>query len=150
MSFSVEINSYIQLHEISKQEILQKMLELASKSLPEGFELVIQYKMPTFVVPHSIFPQGYHCKPSDPLPFLSFAVQKSHFAVYHMGIYVMPDLLSWFESEYQKRNIKTLDMGKSCIRFAYTQDIPFDLMAELFSKTTVDQWIQVYLSTLKK
>ena len=81
---------------------------------------------------------------------MSFASQKNFIAVYHMGVYADKDLLEWFTSEYSKRCKTKLDMGKSCIRFKKAEQIPFDLIGELASKMTVQQWIDIYESNVKR
>jgi hypothetical protein len=101
-------------------------------------------------VPHSIYPNGYHCDPKLPLPFISIASQKSHIAVYHMGVYMNPELLAWFQEEYPKHSKTKLDMGKSCIRFKNPTNITYDLLAELAKKMTVEDWIGVYEKELEK
>jgi len=104
--------------------------------------------MPSYVVPHSIFPAGYHCNPSEPLPFISVASQKNFIALYHMGLYARPELQEWFISEYPKYSKYKLDMGKSCIRFKKIDAIPYELIGQLFSKMDVDQWIKTYQENL--
>ncbi len=119
-------------------------------NLPEGFEECINYGMIGYVVPHSIYPSGYHCDTKLPLPFMNIANQKNFIAFYHMGIYGNPDLMSWFVNEYPKHSNAKLDMGKSCIRFKKMDDIPFALIGELVSKMTVNDWIQQYESLCRK
>ena len=41
-------------------------------------------------------------------------------------------------------------MGKSCIRFKKMEDIPYDLLAELVQKMSIDQWIELYEKNIKK
>lgn len=106
--------------------------------------------MPGFVVPHSIYPAGYHVNPKLPLPFINFASQKNFIALYHMGIYSDKGLLEWFINEYPKHSKTRLDMGKSCIRFKNSQNIPYDLIAELSSKMTPEEWIKLYENTLHR
>ena len=103
-----------------------------------------------FYVPHSKFPEGYHCDPKLPLPFINLASQKNSVNLYHMGIYAKKELLDWFVKEYTKYCKYKLDMGKSCIRFKKMDDIPFDLIGELASKMTVNEWINTYNSAIKK
>ena len=110
----------------------------------------MSYGMIGYVIPHSIYPQGYHCTPKLPLPFLNIASQKNYVALYHMGIYADKDLLNWFTSAYKKISPRKLDMGKSCIRFKKQEDIPYELIAELVSKITPQDWIQSYENTIKK
>lgn len=133
-----------------RKEAIQKLREVISENIPEGFEECINYGMIGYVVPHSIYPAGYHVDNKLPLPFMNVASQKSHIAVYHSGVYANEDLLKWFEEEYSKRVSTKLNMGKSCIRFKKPQHIPYDLIGELASKLTVQQWIDMYESQVKR
>ena len=114
------------------------------KHIPKGFEECMNYGMIGYVVPHKLYPAGYHCDPKLPLPFVSIASQKNFIALYHMGIYANPELLNWFVAEYPKHCKTKLDMGKSCIRFKKPDDIPFKLIGELMKKITVKDWIELY------
>jgi hypothetical protein len=120
------------------------------QNLPEGFEAAVSYGGLGYVVPHKLYPAGYHCKPSEPLPFAAIASQKNTINFYHMGIYADPKLLDWFVKEYPKHSKQKLDMGKSCVRFKNFQEIPFDLIGELMQKISVEKWIKLYESSLKK
>lgn len=129
---------------------LKKLRKTIKDNLPKGFEEGIQYGMIGYYVPHSIYPDGYHCTPTDPLPFMSFASQKNSINLYHSGIYAVPEIHNWFVSEYPKYSKRKLDMGKSCVRFKKTEDIPFDLIAELCTKLSVEEWIKIYETNTKK
>lgn len=120
------------------------------KNLPKGFSESIGYGMLCYSVPHSIYPAGYHCDPKQPLPFISLASQKNFIALYHMGLYANPELLSWFQKEYARQSPSKLDMGKSCIRFKKPEHIPYELIGELVQKITVKDWIGMYEANLKK
>lgn len=133
-----------------RQNALKKLRKTIKDHLPNGFEEGIQYGMIGYYVPHSIYPDGYHCSSKEPLPFMSFASQKNSINLYHSGIYAKPQLHDWFVSEFPKYSKRKLDMGKSCIRFKKTEDIPFDLIAELCTKLTVEEWIDIYESAIKK
>lgn len=124
--------------------------EIIKEKIPKGFQETISYGMIGYVVPHSRYPDGYHCSPELPLPFMNIASQKNFVAVYHMGVYAKKELLDWFTNEYPKHCKRKLDMGKSCIRFKYMDDVPYKLIGELASKMTVDEWIGMYESNLKK
>ena len=120
------------------------------KNLPKGFSESIGYGMLCYSVPHSIYPAGYHCDPKQPLPFISLASQKNFIALYHMGLYANPELLSWFQKEYARQSPSKLDMGKSCIRFKKPEHIPYELIGELVQKITVKDWIGMYEANFKK
>jgi hypothetical protein len=133
-----------------RQQIMTQLRKIIKKNLPRGFKEEMNYGMIGYVVPHSKYPAGYHCKPEDPLPFLNIASQKNHIAVYHMGLYSKPDLLNWFTAAHAKASPKKLDMGKSCIRYKKAEDIPLALIGELASKMTPDEWIRQYEQSFKR
>lgn len=135
---------------LDRKESIEKLRETVLENLPEGFQEVMCYGMLGYVVPHSIYPKGYHCDPKLPLPFLSIASQKNFIAFYHMGIYADKNLLDWFVAEYPKHTKTKLDMGKSCIRFKKITDIPYDLLGQLTAKVTVEEWINCYETNLKR
>lgn len=127
-----------------------KLHDVIVKNLPKGFEAAISYGGLGYVIPHTLYPAGYHCKPSEPLPFAGLASQKNSINFYHMGIYSDPKLLEWFVTEYPKHSKQKLDMGKSCIRFKKLDEIPYQLIGELMKKMTAEQWISTYETMLKK
>lgn len=149
-STAVSVDDYIAQLPDDRKEAMQKLRETLKNNLPEGFSETIGYGMISYSVPHSIYPNGYHCDPKQPLPFISIASQKNFIALYHMGIYSDKILLDWFVNEYPKHSKTKLDMGKSCIRFKKPDQIPFNLIAKLAGKMTVQHWIDTYESALKR
>ncbi|HQE13264.1 MAG TPA: DUF1801 domain-containing protein [Flavipsychrobacter sp.] len=133
-----------------RKEPFNKLHEVIISNLPKGFEAAISYGGLGYVVPHSIYPDGYHCKPIEPLPFAGLASQKNSINFYHMGIYADPKLYAWFVEEYPKHTKQKLDIGKSCIRFKKMNDIPYQLIGELMTKMSVKDWIQLYETNYKK
>lgn len=127
-----------------RAEPFNRLHDTIMKNLPKGFEAAMSYGGLGYVVPHSLYPAGYHCKPSEPLPFAGIASQKQSINFYHMGIYADPKLLKWFVSEYSKHTKQKLDMGKSCIRFKKMDDIPYKLIGELMKKISAAEWIEKY------
>lgn len=142
--------AYINQVPEDRQEMVKKMRKTISDNLPTGFEEGMIYNMIGYYVPHSVYPDGYHCDPKTPLPFMSFASQKNSVNLYHSGIYAKKELHDWFVGEYPKYCKRKLDMGKSCIRFKYLDDIPFELIAELTRKMSCDEWIAIYEKAIKK
>ena len=144
------VENYIEQLPEDRKTAMQELRKIFSENLPEGFQECMSYGMIGYVVPHSIYPAGYHCDVKLPLPFLNLASQKSHIAVYHMGIYADSELLRWFQQEYSKQVKGKLDMGKSCIRFKKPELIPYNLFAELARKMSVQDWISIYEKNYKK
>lgn len=133
-----------------RQKTIEELRNVINKNIPKGFHEEMNYGMIGYVVPHTLYPDGYHCDPKLPLPFLSMASQKNSINIYHMGIYADPALLKWFTTEFPKHSTKKLDMGKSCIRFKKPEDIPFKLIGELVSKMSVKDWVASYEKNYKK
>ena len=128
----------------------KKLRQTILDNIPVGFEEQMSYGMIGYVVPKSIYPDGYHCNTSLPLPFANIASQKNFIALYHAGLYADPEIHDWWIAEYPKHCKYKLDMGKSCVRFKKPEDIPFDLIAELMQKLTVLQWINLYETNVKR
>ena len=133
-----------------RQAALKKLRKTIKDNLPNDFEEGMIYKMIGYYVPHSVYPDGYHCDPKTPLPFMSFASQKNSVNLYHSGIYAKKELHDWFVNEYPKHCKRKLDMGKSCIRFKNMDEIPFELIGELTKKMTCNEWIDIYETAIKK
>ena len=133
-----------------RKEVMSALRDAIKNNLPQGFEETMNYGMIGYVVPHSKYPEGYHVDPNQPLPFINLASQKNHIAVYHSCVYADEDLMNWFREEYAKRVPTKLDMGKSCIWFKNPKKVPVDLIAELATKVTPDEWIQTYESVINR
>jgi len=127
-----------------RREAIQSLRDTILSSIPEGFEEVMGYGMIGYIVPHRLYPVGYHCNPQLPLPFVSLASQKNYISIYHMGLYSDGPLLDWFLEEWPKHTKAKLDMGKSCIRFKKISEIPLPLIAEMMQKITPAEWIEIY------
>lgn len=143
-------DQYIEELPEDRKIAISNLRKVILENLPEGFQETMSYGMIGYVVPHSLYPSGYHCTPNLPLPFLNIASQKNFIAVYHMLVYSDPTINEWFVNEFPKHSKAKLDMGKSCIRFKKIDQIPFDLIGELASKVTVNEWINIYEAQLKR
>lgn len=147
---AASVDEYYELIPEDRKGPMLKLREVINANIPKGFEEALSYGMPGWVVPHSMYPAGYHCKPSEPLPFLSLASQKNFIAFYHMGVYADNELYKWFQDEYTKQVPTKLDMGKSCLRLKNPKHIPYDLIGELCTKITPERWIEIYETNIKR
>jgi hypothetical protein len=143
------VKEYIKSLPQDRAKAIEAIRKVLKENLPKGFEETMQYGMISYVVPHKLYPSGYHCNPKDALPFVSLASQKNFLALYHMAVY-QGALHDWFVEEWKKGSDKKLDMGKSCIRFKKFEDVPLKLIGELAGKITPAEWIRIYEKTLKK
>jgi len=149
-SKSNTVAEYVKELPADRQQTIEQLRSVIKKNLPKGFKEEMNYGMIGYVIPHSLYPAGYHCKPTDPLPFMNVASQKNFIAVYHMGLYADPILMKWFMTQYPKHSTQKIDMGKSCIRFKKPDQIPFKLIGELTSKMKPAQWIALYEKAFRK
>ncbi len=150
ISIAKTTKEYLDALPDDRKAAMKQLQDTISKNLPKGFEETMSYGCIGFVVPHSKYPDGYHCDPKLPLPFVNLASQKNFIALYHMGLYSNPGLLKWFTDEYPKYCKTKLDMGKACIRFKKPEQIPYKLIGELMKKVTPDEWIACYESAVKR
>lgn len=142
-------DEYVAAIDEARRPAFSKLRDTILAHIPPDFTEDFGYGMIGYVVPHSIYPAGYHCNPKSPLPFVGIAAQKNFIALYHMGIYANPELLEWFVAEFPKYSKSKLDMGKSCIRFKKTADIPYELIGKLMEKMSADDWIKLYESAFR-
>ncbi|MBN8680136.1 MAG: DUF1801 domain-containing protein [Chitinophagales bacterium] len=141
---------YLQAVDEARREAFSRLRDTIIEHIPADFREEMSYGMIGYVVPHSIYPSGYHCDPKLPLPFVSIAAQKNFLALYHMGMYANPQLLEWFVQEFPKHSKSKLDMGKSCVRFKKANDIPYALIGQLMEKMNAEDWIQLYESAFQR
>lgn len=130
-----------------RRRAIGQVRQVLLENLSPGFEEGIQYGMLAYYVPHALYPRGYHVNPKLPLPFVSLAAQKSHLALYLMGLYEGSDLATWFEAEWKKTG-KKLDMGKSCLRFKKVEDLALDVVAALLKRVSVADYVAAYEAAL--
>lgn len=143
------VKEYLKQIPDDQKEMFNHIRDCIVANLPAGFEEVMSYGMIGYVVPHSIYKDGYHCNPKLPLPFMALAAQKNFIAFYHMGIYAKPALYEWFTHTYLKATPTKLDIGKSCLRFKKSANVPFALVGELVQKMTPQEWISIYEAQYK-
>jgi hypothetical protein len=124
--------------------------DAVNSSLPEGFKECIAYGMIGWVVPHEIYPPGYHCNPKLPLGYMNLASKKGHIALHCLSLYGSEKLLAWFQKEWPKHTSYKLDMGKGCVRFKKFDDLPLKLISELAAKLTTQQWIDICEQAIKR
>ncbi len=148
-SKATTVKDYVNELPEDRKLAIEKLRKVILKNIPKGFKEEMSYGMIGYVIPHSLYPPGYHCSPQLPLPFMNIASQKNFIAIYNMGIYADPKMLKWFTDAYAKAVPTKLDMGKSCIRFKKVENIPYDLIGEMASKMTPEQWIEVYEKNYK-
>jgi Domain of unknown function (DU1801) len=143
------VDAYIASLPEDRRAGVQALREAIVSKLPAGFVEQMSYGMIGWVVPHSLYPAGYHCDPKLPLPFMALAAQKNSTNLYHMGLYADEALMAWFTAEHAKASPRKLDIGKSCVRYKKVEDAPLKLIAQLSGKLSVKAWVALYERVLK-
>jgi hypothetical protein len=123
-----------------RRAAISAVREVILANLPKGYEECMHYGMIGYVVPHSLYPAGYHCNPSLPLGLACLGSQKSHVALHLMNVYGDPATDAWFRKAWLASG-KKLDMGKGCVRFKKIEDVPLAVIGEVFARTSVKNYI---------
>jgi hypothetical protein len=148
-STAADVMAYLAELPEDRRTVVNQLREVILDNLSPEFTEIMNYGMIGYVIPHSVYPAGYHCNPKLPLPFMGLASQKNSVNLYHMGIYADDKLLDWFVTEYPKHAKSKLNMGKSCINFKKIDDIPYQLVGQLVQKMDASAWIELYETNLK-
>lgn len=151
MNYEVEsIEAYFSSLPDKRKEAVERLHQVIVDHLPDGFVVGVLGGMIHYYVPLTTYPNGYHCTPGEPLPFLALASQKVHIALYHMGIYMDKELNDWFVEKYQEQVPTKLDMGKSCVRMKNPVNIPYELIGDLVTKMSMERYIELYEKNHRK
>ncbi|MFI4853421.1 MAG: iron chaperone [Phycisphaerales bacterium JB065] len=137
------VQDYLAALPDDRREALEAVRKVILKNLPKGYEEGIQYNMIGYFVPHSLYPDGYHCDPKQPLLFASIASQKNHMGLYLFCVYCDPQGKERFVREW-KATGKKLDMGASCVRFKKLEDVPLEVLGAAIKRTPVKDFIAFY------
>ena len=136
------VEQYLQSLPPERRAALEAIRAVILKNLNPGFVETMHYGMIGYVVPHTLYPPGYHCNPAEPLPFASLASQKNHMSLHMMSLDEGGDD-AWFRDAWQRTGLR-LDMGKCCVRFKRLQDVPLGVIAEAFKRVTPADHIARY------
>lgn len=142
-----DIDGYLLSLPDERRVIVARVLERIRAGIPAGYVEELSYGMIGFVVPLARYPAGYLGDPGKPLPYIALASQKRYLSLYHMGLYADPERRDRFIEDFGHLGYRhPLDMGKSCIRFRYPDEIPYDLIGGIAGLYSPDEWIALYES----
>ncbi|MEK6676841.1 MAG: DUF1801 domain-containing protein [Planctomycetota bacterium] len=147
-SKATTVQQYLSELPADRRAAIQAVRDVILDNLDDDFEEGMQYGSIGYYVPHRVFPAGYHCDPSQPLPFAGLASQKNHMAVYLMSVYGENSDENWFRTAWAKTG-KKLDMGKCCVRFKKLEDVALDVIGEAIRRVTAKTYIEHYESVLR-
>ena len=139
-SNAATVEAYLQSLPDDRRAALSAVRKVILANLPEGYEERMNCGMIGYVVPHRLYPAGYHCDPRQPLPFANLASQKNHMALYLYNVYGDAATEQWFRKAWQAAG-KKLDMGKSCVRFRKVEDVPLEVIGQVIARTPVQRYV---------
>ena len=140
---TLTVADYVASLPADRKKAISAVRKVIKQHLPKGYQETTQYGMLSYVVPLSIYPEGYLGKKDVPLPYICLASQKSHMAVYLMCVYGDAKLAKWFTTSWKKTG-KKLDMGKSCLRFKSVDDLALDVLGAAVAAVPVAKYITHY------
>jgi hypothetical protein len=138
-SDAVSVSDYLAELPEDRRTAVAAVREAILESLPEGYEEVMD-GMIVYVVPHTLYPKGYHVDPRQPLPFVELAAQKRHIAVYLMSLYMDAERERAFREDWM-RSGKKLDLGKSCLRFTRLENVHLPALRRVIASTPVAAFV---------
>jgi hypothetical protein len=134
------VEQYIASLDPERRQAISAVRKAVLANLPRGYMESIQFGMISYEIPLARYPKTYNGKP---LMYASLASQKNYMSLYLMNVYGDAATEEWFHSRYTASG-KRLDMGKSCVRFKKSDDLPLDLIGEVIARTPVEEFIKRY------
>jgi uncharacterized protein YdhG (YjbR/CyaY superfamily) len=117
--------------------LVARVRALVNASLPDGYVERMAWGMISWEVPLERYPDTYNGRP---LVFAGLAAQKNHIALYLSCVCASKERTRRMREAYAAAG-KTLDMGKSCIRFKRADELAEDVLATAIASIPVDSFI---------
>ena len=147
-SKATTVKEYLASLDPDRRRAIEAVRKVIKKNLDPKVKEVMSYGMIGYCIPLSVYPDGYHCNPNTPLPFINLASQKAHMAAYLFCISGNDEEIARFEKEW-KATGKKLNMGKSCLRFKKLEDLDLDVLGRAIKRMTVKKFIAEYEAALE-
>jgi uncharacterized protein DUF1801 len=139
-SAAVTPSRYLESLPADRKAAIAKVRKVILDNLPDGYKETVGMGMLMYGVPLSRFPNTYN---GQPLCYAALASQKSYMSLYLMNVYGHKPTEDWFRASFAAQG-KTLNMGKSCVRFKTVDDLPLDVIGEAIGKIPMEKWISLY------
>lgn len=143
-SKAATVAEYLEQLPPDRRAAIDAVRKVIRENLDKDYEEGIQYGMIGYYVPHRVFPDGYHCDPKQPLPFMSVASTKGHIGLHMFCIYGDMGMQEWFRDAWKKAG-KKLDMGAACVRVKKLEDIALDVVGEAVRRLPTAKFVQHYV-----
>lgn len=145
-SKATTVAQYLKELPADRRAAIDAVRKVILANVDDRIEEGMQYGMIGYYVPHRVFPNGYHCDPAQPVPYMALASQKQSMSVYMMFAYLDPvNGEQWIRAEYARRGRK-IDMGKSCLRFKSLADLDLEVLAAAIKRAPTARFIDTYFT----
>ena len=146
---ATSVARYLEALPADRREAIEAILATIRANLDPRFEEGMQYGMPSFYLPHSEYPAGYHCDPRQPLPFVGVASQKNHIGLYLFCVYADEAVRERFVSSWRASGHR-LDMGKGCVRVRRLSEVPLEVVGDAIRRMTAERFVGSYESQQRR
>jgi hypothetical protein len=140
------VDEYLEQLPEDRRQSIAAVRDVIQKNLPPGFSEMMLGGMIAYGIPLANYPNTYN---RQPLCYAALAAQKNYNTLYLMRPYGDPEELKRLQEGFAAAG-KKLDMGKSCIHFKKTDDLPLDVIAKSIGGTNVERWIKIYEASRRK
>lgn len=123
-----------------RQEIVGAIRDVIRRNLPDGYAEGMAFGMIGWYVPLERFGNTYN---GQPLGLVGLASQKEYVSLYLNSVYGDRDTEAWFRERWAASG-KSLNMGKSCVRFRRLEDVPLDVIGETIARAHLDAYLAHY------
>jgi hypothetical protein len=139
-STATTVAGYLAELPAERRAVVEAVRDTVLRHLPDGYEETMNWGMISYEVPLARYPDTYN---RQPLSYAALAAQKHHYALY---------LNAAYQDEASERRLRdgfaaagrTLDIGKSCVRFRRLDDLPLDVIGDVIASTPPDAFIAQY------
>ena len=138
-SSSTTVASFLdELPEERRREV-KRVRKVLRRHMPKGYQEVISKNMLVYQVPLEHYSDTYN---KQPLWYVALASEKSYLSLHLVNVYGDSKLAQRLRDGFKAAG-KKLDMGKACIHFKSTDELPLDVIGEIVASTPLERWVEI-------
>jgi hypothetical protein len=134
------VAEYLKALPPERRAVVSKVRAAIRRALPRGYREALRWGMISYEIPLASFPDTYN---GQPLSYAALAAQKGHYALYLSGAYADGAQRKALAAGFKAAG-KSLDMGKSCLRFRKLEDLPLPVVERIVASLPPERFIALY------